>query len=106
KHADETLPFPRGTLAGTCKSSGNIRVKSLLTRLIELVHGAGLAETFGELRRRFGRGICLRKEANQFLCCDGAIKRPAGFGGNAQRFQGGNELRLPKAVSGDFAARR
>ena len=58
------------------------------------------------MRRRFGGLVGLGEEANCLLGRDRAIEGTARFGGDAQRLQGGAQLRLTETVGGDFAAHR
>jgi len=84
----------------------NINVKRLLARLIELVHGAGLAEFLRELRGGLGRSACLAQKSRELTRCDGAIIVPACLGRGAQRLLGGAQLRLTETVGRNVCSRR
>ena len=59
--ANETFTLLRGALLCAGKTCRDIGIKSLLTRLIEFVHGARLDQALRKLSCRCRCGICLRK---------------------------------------------
>jgi hypothetical protein len=67
ERADQPLALTRGTLARGRKLGRELDIEGFLARLIELVHGAGLAQLLGELGGGFGGGDRLRERGSKLL---------------------------------------
>ncbi len=70
----------------------------MLARLVELVHGAGLAQLLGKLCGGLGRRAGLAQKSGELTRRDRAIIVPTCLGGDAQRFLGGAQLGLMETV--------
>ena len=74
--------------------------------MIELVHGAGLAQLLGELGGGFGGGRRLRERCGQFLRRDRPVVSAASLKADPQGFQCGTQLRLTETLGGELGACR
>ena len=106
EHPDQSLALAGRALTGGRKLGGDVGVKDLLARLVELVHGAGLSESLGQLAGGFGRALGLGEEAALLLRGNGPVVGAPGLGRDPQGLLGGAQLRLPETVGSDLGARR
>ena len=106
ERADEALALARRALARARKLRRKLDIEGFLARLIELVHGAGLAQLLGELGGGFGGGRHLRERCGKHLGRDRPVVNAARLETDPQGFQSGTQLRLMKTFGGELGARR
>jgi hypothetical protein len=99
--ARASLREPR--LSKLCRHLG---VEGVLARLVELVHGAGLAELGGELGGGLGGQSRLVQKGRELVGGNRRVVGAACVGGTPQGRLDGAQLRLPEAILGDLPARR
>ena len=106
ERADEALALARRALARARKLRRKLDMEGFLARLIELVHGAGLAQLLGELGGGFGGGRRLRERCGKHLRRDRPVVSAARLETDPQGFQSGTQLRLTETFGGELGARR
>ena len=106
ERSDQFFARAGRTLARHRKLRRDVSVKDLLAGLVELVHGAGLAQPLGKLCRGLGGGICLREEIDLLARRHRAVVGAPCCCRDAQGFKSCKQLRLSKPIRGDFGTRR